>query len=114
MHTISLHDALPISVDAQQQFDQHFAFRLAQAGKQAAFALQRHHDDLVMGRVSLRGQRDRIGPRVVLVGRSEEHTSELQSPMYLVCRLLLEKKTQSPPRPGPTGSPQWPWGPRRR
>src|SRR5437879_6680029 len=24
--------------------------------------------------------------------RSEEHTSELQSPMYLVCRLLLEKK----------------------
>src|SRR5437763_5675079 len=27
-----------------------------------------------------------------LVARSEEHTSELQSPMYLVCRLLLEKK----------------------
>src|SRR5437762_5875124 len=26
------------------------------------------------------------------VSRSEEHTSELQSPMYLVCRLLLEKK----------------------
>src|SRR5437879_8247835 len=26
------------------------------------------------------------------VHRSEEHTSELQSPMYLVCRLLLEKK----------------------
>src|SRR5437762_7075486 len=26
------------------------------------------------------------------VCRSEEHTSELQSPMYLVCRLLLEKK----------------------
>src|SRR5437879_9934803 len=25
-------------------------------------------------------------------GRSEEHTSELQSPMYLICRLLLEKK----------------------
>src|SRR6195952_1754027 len=25
--------------------------------------------------------------------RSEEHTSELQSPMYLVCRLLLEKKS---------------------
>src|SRR5437762_10617082 len=29
---------------------------------------------------------------VVLAPRSEEHTSELQSPMYLVCRLLLEKK----------------------
>src|SRR5437764_14406530 len=27
--------------------------------------------------------------------RSEEHTSELQSPMYLVCRLLLEKKKQA-------------------
>src|SRR5437762_4490806 len=32
-------------------------------------------------------QRPLSGP-----GRSEEHTSELQSPMYLVCRLLLEKK----------------------
>src|SRR5437762_3837372 len=28
-------------------------------------------------------------------GRSEEHTSELQSPMYLVCRLLLEKKKRN-------------------
>src|SRR5437762_6990272 len=27
-----------------------------------------------------------------VLGRSEEHTSELESPMYLVCRLLLEKK----------------------
>src|SRR5437763_16904047 len=27
--------------------------------------------------------------------RSEEHTSELQSPMYLVCRLLLEKKKEA-------------------
>src|SRR5438876_3781443 len=27
--------------------------------------------------------------------RSEEHTSELQSPVHLVCRLLLEKKTPS-------------------
>src|SRR5437764_6641624 len=29
--------------------------------------------------------------------RSEEHTSELQSPMYLVCRLLLEKKKKHAP-----------------
>src|SRR3712207_7092476 len=29
-------------------------------------------------------------------GRSEEHTSELQSRQYLVCRLLLEKKKKSP------------------
>src|SRR5437762_11364899 len=36
--------------------------------------------------------RDRIVARHL---RSEEHTSELQSPMYLVCRLLLEKKKQT-------------------
>src|SRR6266404_7971341 len=36
----------------------------------------------------------RFGPRgfAFAVGRSEEHTSELQSLAYLVCRLLLEKK----------------------
>src|SRR5258708_24225086 len=33
-----------------------------------------------------------IGPRVL---RSEEHTSELQSPDHLVCRLLLEKKKKA-------------------
>src|SRR5690348_17386323 len=31
-------------------------------------------------------------PRKQQQGRSEEHTSELQSPVHLVCRLLLEKK----------------------
>src|SRR5437762_4409552 len=36
---------------------------------------------------SVLGQIGSLGER-----RSEEHTSELQSPMYLVCRLLLEKK----------------------
>src|SRR5437762_5241136 len=46
-----------------------------------------------------------LGPRALAVPtdisdpkqvatRSEEHTSELQSPMYLVCRLLLEKKKE--------------------
>src|SRR5437762_11476198 len=36
---------------------------------------------------------DPVGDEIDLVRRrSEEHTSELQSPMYLVCRLLLEKK----------------------
>src|SRR5256885_4952208 len=34
----------------------------------------------------------RLGAVGVLSGRSEEHTSELQSPCNLVCRLLLEKK----------------------
>src|SRR3712207_6859567 len=33
------------------------------------------------------------------VGRSEEHTSELQSRQYLVCRLLLEKKNKLPSLP---------------
>src|SRR3712207_8684298 len=33
---------------------------------------------------------------IVCVSRSEEHTSELQSRQYLVCRLLLEKKHSSP------------------
>src|SRR5437762_11663475 len=47
--------------------------------------------------------------------RSEEHTSELQSPMYLVCRLLLDKKTTSRStvrrtvtRHSRTRSPRWP------
>src|SRR5436189_4735382 len=37
---------------------------------------------------------DPLDAREVMIEamRSEEHTSELQSPMYLVCRLLLEKK----------------------
>src|SRR3712207_7178993 len=33
-----------------------------------------------------------VATRIVCVHRSEEHTSELQSRQYLVCRLLLEKK----------------------
>src|SRR3712207_7608332 len=36
----------------------------------------------------------RTGGKLVTVARSEEHTSELQSRQYLVCRLLLEKKTK--------------------
>src|SRR5690348_17653908 len=39
----------------------------------------------------LRIAEDDVGPMIV-VHRSEEHTSELQSPVHLVCRLLLEKK----------------------
>src|SRR2546422_6518961 len=51
------------------------------------------HGTLLMdrnSRVSLSGgaHRTRSGPN----GRSEEHTSELQSRLHLVCRLLLEKK----------------------
>src|SRR5258708_12477911 len=36
-------------------------------------------------------------PATSLYSRSEEHTSELQSPDHLVCRLLLEKKKKCPP-----------------
>src|SRR5437762_527150 len=39
-----------------------------------------------------------LGNREFVENRSEEHTSELQSPMYLVCRLLLEKKNCEPGR----------------
>src|SRR5258708_20718256 len=35
------------------------------------------------------------------IGRSEEHTSELQSPDHLVCRLLLEKKKKKRPTTSP-------------
>src|SRR5690348_18217546 len=40
----------------------------------------------------LPGERHRRCPRS---SRSEEHTSELQSPVHLVCRLLLEKKKKN-------------------
>src|SRR2546429_5790125 len=36
--------------------------------------------------------RQEFGPEVARIVRSEEHTSELQSRLHLVCRLLLEKK----------------------
>src|SRR3712207_8076195 len=39
--------------------------------------------------------RQRPGKRTHLIERSEEHTSELQSRQYLVCRLLLEKKKKT-------------------
>src|SRR3712207_7463076 len=54
----------------------------------AEIGRQRSVRAVVEPRDQLRGQlRLRIAP-----GRSEEHTSELQSRQYLVCRLLLEKK----------------------
>src|SRR5688500_19109314 len=36
-----------------------------------------------------------VAKRVIKLNRSEEHTSELQSPCNLVCRLLLEKKKKT-------------------
>src|SRR5712672_4552138 len=64
IYTLSLHDALPI--------------------------FQTRRD---LARASGRAVPRRIaGIRSAGAGRSEEHTSELQSLAYLVCRLLLEKK----------------------
>src|SRR3712207_7892681 len=40
------------------------------------------------------GDLERVSALEVQIWRSEEHTSELQSRQYLVCRLLLEKKNQ--------------------
>src|SRR3712207_815619 len=43
-----------------------------------------------------KGRKDRFAMLSPDLLRSEEHTSELQSRQYLVCRLLLEKKTAAP------------------
>src|SRR5438445_6022173 len=69
IYTLSLHDALPISFSPRVE---------VACGLQVEEA----------GNVD-RPFQENIGLRWV---RSEEHTSELQSRQYLVCRLLLEKK----------------------
>src|SRR3712207_7090143 len=55
-----------------------------------------HHVRLELRTLRCGLRRRRIGDQLGLLpaapGRSEEHTSELQSRQYLVCRLLLEKK----------------------
>src|SRR3712207_8451305 len=80
IYTLSLHDALPISllrvdVDAAEA-------RVARLPQVASVEVTRGWPDRVVITV-----RERVP-----VARSEEHTSELQSRQYLVCRLLLEKK----------------------
>src|SRR2546426_4254823 len=75
IYTLSLHDALPISVHAARQGQP----GLVDGGAKRWRALR------PAGAVSL--PQAEPGLR-----RSEEHTSELQSPCNLVCRLLLEKK----------------------
>src|SRR3712207_7757435 len=75
IYTLSLHDALPIC-GAQTGLRQH-ALDLGEHAREQA---------PVHGPGRVADDRD-VGHR-----RSEEHTSELQSRQYLVCRLLLEKK----------------------
>src|SRR5260370_31798575 len=48
----------------------------------------------MVSRVKLLGRMDVVEKRRPQDGRSEEHTSELQSHLNLVCRLLLEKKNK--------------------
>src|SRR5438552_11066565 len=56
--------------------------------------LERRRDDVAQAVGTLGGRPDDEHARVAVAirERSEEHTSELQSPDHLVCRLLLEKK----------------------
>src|SRR3712207_8454906 len=49
-------------------------------------------EGIALYHMTLEGMVLSAGQRALLVDRSEEHTSELQSRQYLVCRLLLEKK----------------------
>src|SRR4051794_41477372 len=83
IYTLSLHDALPISsrgVTAP-------AANREESRRLSTSAESRSADSSMLAVSSRRsaGGRGRLG-------RSEEHTSELQSPVHLVCRLLLEKK----------------------
>src|SRR3712207_7476816 len=79
IYTLSLHDALPISS------------RLATRSSRSSHS---RHLRARLARTSSRVTGFRAGgpARLPRPGRSEEHTSELQSRQYLVCRLLLEKK----------------------
>src|SRR3712207_7968907 len=84
IYTLSLHDALPILLHLHQ------LGRPLDVGESPAPELQ-------VGRgVGASGQPlvvdPRLDPAYLPDVRSEEHTSELQSRQYLVCRLLLEKK----------------------
>src|SRR2546422_2628829 len=81
IYTLSLHDALPISADPQARGPR-VPVRVGRGRVRRAHGGQR---------VPERHARDErvLGP---LGQRSEEHTSELQSRLHLVCRLLLEKK----------------------
>src|SRR5690348_18019242 len=55
------------------------------------FRSRRQRQPVLRRRFGLRGDGFQAG-REARPARSEEHTSELQSPVHLVCRLLLEKK----------------------
>src|SRR3712207_6932864 len=82
IYTLSLHDALPISAVSGSRGVRRLRWQSA-AGR-ARQAPRRRTGQPAWDRCP------RTTPRACV--RSEEHTSELQSRQYLVCRLLLEKK----------------------
>src|SRR5207248_10279956 len=83
-HTLSLHDALPICRSPRARSRRG---RSGSGSRRGGPAPARRACATRAGR---RGDGGR--PARVAHARSEEHTSELQSPYDLVCRLLLEKK----------------------
>src|SRR2546425_7642393 len=85
IYTLSLHDALPILEITQVDFEGPTI--VIYTKNMEVFA---ESNDLV--RQIAQQLRRRIVVRPDDPARSEEHTSELQSLAYLVCRLLLEKK----------------------
>src|SRR3712207_6921827 len=89
IYTLALHDALPIS-------DVRLAVVVGSEAGPDHGGLDRPRAERV-GPDPLVGVGDgeRLGQAHHAVLRSEEHTSELQSRQYLVCRLLLEKKNDS-------------------
>src|SRR3712207_7949028 len=91
IYTLSLHDALPIlNGDIFTDMDLGaMAAAHARSGAALSIALTRVADTATYG-VAAVDAHGRI--RRFVEKRSEEHTSELQSRQYLVCRLLLEKK----------------------
>src|SRR3712207_8812682 len=86
IYTLSLHDALPISPGHAPR-DGNPDHRAGTSHRPGA---GRHRPRNRRGGPDLYGR----GGGFLLPDRSEEHTSELQSRQYLVCRLLLEKKTR--------------------
>src|SRR5690606_41984967 len=93
---LSLHDALPIFEDALAAWRQVFldpsaAHRLAEIGRRAVLAGEEAGGEAVIGDDADALGNAKVAQRALECGRSEEHTSELQSRENLVCRLLLEK-----------------------
>src|SRR5688500_19331750 len=95
-YTLSLHDALPISLLEIEPALIHFLVKpLAPDTSTSKIWLCvdfRYALASSVTRLSNRASSAPTSSERVISGRSEEHTSELQSPCNLVCRLLLEKK----------------------